>query len=64
MVENIFVKICPQCGSTDTSIPPAGLDIRMTTSDYCRACHNRGIFPEIALSDIKKFQEDLKEVSQ
>lgn len=55
------IKICPQCGSTNIKIPPAGLDIKMTIKDYCVDCGNRGIFPSIEKDDIKKFQKKLKD---
>ncbi len=54
------IKICPDCGSTNIKIPPAGLDIRMTIQDYCMDCKNRGIFPVIEKKDIKNFQKELK----
>ncbi len=55
-----YVKICPRCGSTDVTIPPAGLDIVMTMSDYCSACKNRGIFPEIEISQVPKFKATIE----
>ena len=56
-----FLKICPQCGSTDVKIPPAGLDMKMSMPDYCQKCKNRGIFPEIRESEIEKFRKNIKE---
>jgi hypothetical protein len=54
------VKICPQCGSTDITIPKAGMDIRMTIKDMCRDCGNRGNFPEVKVRDVKEFKNILK----
>ena len=55
-----YVKICPHCGSTETSIPPAGLDVKMTIRDYCRDCRKFGTFPEVALSKVEEFRKKLK----
>jgi len=54
------IKICPNCGSTNIKIPPAGLDIKMTIKDYCMDCGYRGIFPLIEEKDIKEFQKKVK----
>ncbi len=54
-----FVKICPRCGGTNITIPPAGLDIKMTVPDYCRDCHNFGLFPEVEESEIDYFQKQM-----
>jgi len=56
-----FIKICPQCGSINITIPPAGLDIKMIFPDYCRDCNNRGLFPEINIEDIDSFRKALKQ---
>jgi hypothetical protein len=55
-----FVKICPQCGSTDITIPKAGMDIRMTIRDMCQGCGNIGNFPEVKVEDVKDFKRMLK----
>lgn len=49
-----------KCGSTDISIPPAGMDVRMTLPDYCEDCKHIGICPEIEISEIEDFKKDLK----
>ena len=54
-----YIKICPFCGSTETSIPPAGLDVKMTIRDYCRDCRKFGTFPEVAISKIAEFRKKL-----
>ncbi len=54
------VKICPQCGSTDIGIPPAGMDLRLTFPDFCRKCQNKGMFPIIDEDGVKEFQKSLK----
>lgn len=54
-----YVKICPNCGSTETSIPPAGLDVKMTIRDYCRDCRKFGNFPEVEVSKIPEFRKKL-----
>ncbi len=54
------VKICPKCGSTDITIPPAGLDIKMTMPDYCKKCELRGIFPEMEADKVGDFRKRLK----
>lgn len=59
-MEEKFVKICPKCGSVEITIPPAGLDLRMSLPDYCSDCNNIGIFPEIKISEIKSFKDNLK----
>ncbi len=55
-----YLKICPQCGSTDITIPNAGLDFKMSVKDKCRNCGNTGNFPEVEESEAKKFRENLK----
>ncbi|KYK26835.1 hypothetical protein AYK26_04585 [Euryarchaeota archaeon SM23-78] len=55
-----YIKVCPQCGSTITKIPPAGLDIKMTQPDYCNECNNRGIFPEVEEERVEEFRKELK----
>lgn len=55
-----YTKICPQCGSTDTKIPKAGLDIRMTMKDMCQECGNIGNFPEVETGKIEDFRKKLK----
>ena len=61
MKDKKYIKVCPQCGSTNTKIPPAGLDIKMTLPDYCNECKNRGIFPEIEADKLDDFRKKLKE---
>jgi ribosomal protein S27E len=55
-----FVKVCPQCGSTDITIPKAGMDIRMTIRDMCQTCGAIGNFPEVKVKDIPDFKRKLK----
>jgi hypothetical protein len=55
-----YLKICPQCGSTNIKIPPAGMDLKMTRQDYCSECGNIGMFPEVEESKVKSFREKLK----
>jgi RNA polymerase subunit RPABC4/transcription elongation factor Spt4 len=59
-VKKDFIKICPNCGSTKVTMPPAGLDLKMTFRDYCPKCGNRGIFPEIEKSKLKEFQKKIE----
>jgi len=44
-----YIKICPKCGSIDTKIPSAGLDLKMAMPDMCMDCEFRGIFPEVEI---------------
>ncbi|MBU1203447.1 MAG: hypothetical protein KKG60_00055 [Nanoarchaeota archaeon] len=53
-------KICPTCGSTDITIPPTGMDLKMSFPDYCKDCKNRGFFPIINISKINQFRKRLK----
>jgi len=55
-----YIKICLQCGSTNIKIPPAGMDLRMTMSDYCVDCGNKGMFPEVKESEVEKVRKKLK----
>jgi len=55
-----YVKICPNCGSTNIKIPPAGLDIRMTLKDHCSDCKSWGMFPEIKESKVKEVKRKMK----
>lgn len=59
MKKERYHKICPQCGSTNVKMPPAGMDIRMTFQDYCEDCENRGMFPEVEESKIEGFKKKL-----
>ena len=61
MPKEMYIRICPQCGSTNTTIPPAGMDIRMSIPGYCQDCKNRGIFPEIKESEVEEFRKELKD---
>lgn len=54
------IKVCLNCGSTNISIPPAGMDIRMMQPDYCRDCGNRGIFPTIPKKELEEFRKKIK----
>jgi len=56
-----FIKICPRCGNTNLTIPPAGLDIKMTHKDYCQKCKERGGFPEVWAYEVEAFRKELKE---
>ncbi len=60
MKKENYVKICPQCGSTNTKIPPAGMDVKMTKQDYCVDCGNWGMFPEVKESKIEEFSKRFK----
>ena len=55
-----YVKVCLHCGSTNTKIPPAGLDIKMTLPDYCAECGNRGIFPEVEIYKLNEFRKEIR----
>lgn len=61
-----FVKICPNCGSTDISwkiIGETGWEVQ-----YCRTCRHGypdgTIFPEIDGSKIDEFRKHLKEAKK
>jgi len=60
MVKDNYVKVCPQCGSTDVKMPKAGMDIRMTLKDMCMQCGNIGNFPEVEMGKIKDFQKKIR----
>jgi hypothetical protein len=53
------IKICPKCASLNTSIPPSGLDLSLTFSDYCRDCGDRGIFPEVDINKLESFKKKI-----
>jgi len=55
-----YIKVCPNCGSTNITIPKAGLDIKMTLKDMCRDCNARGNFPEVELEQLEAFRKRLK----
>ena len=55
-----YVRICPQCGSTDIKIPKAGMDLRMSVKDMCVACGAIGNFPEVLIKKIPDFRKRLK----
>jgi len=60
MKQKKFIKICPECGGIDITIPNAGLDLRMTMKDYCKECGNRGNFPEIEMKNLEKIRKAIK----
>jgi predicted nucleic-acid-binding Zn-ribbon protein len=55
-----YVKICPQCGSTNVKMPKAGLDLRMTVRDMCMQCGNIGNFPEVEIDKVEYFRKKLR----
>ena len=59
-----YVKICPQCGSTDITIPPGGMDILMTKTDFCNECGNQGMFPEVPAENASTFKEELEKMDR
>jgi hypothetical protein len=54
-----FIKICPNCGGVNITIPKAGLDLIMTMKDYCKECLCKGNFPEVDVEDVKKIRKKL-----
>lgn len=57
-----FVKVCPNCGSTDIAwkiIGDTGLQV-----EYCQDCSygypDGTIFPEVEKSQIEKFRKEAK----
>ncbi|MCK5138210.1 MAG: hypothetical protein KAK00_04585 [Nanoarchaeota archaeon] len=55
-----YIKICPKCGSTDTKIPNAGLDMKMILADKCLNCDFIGNFPEVESDKIEEFKDKIK----
>jgi hypothetical protein len=55
-----YLTICPKCGSTNITIPPGGLDFKMSFPHYCKDCNNQGIFPEVEIDKVKEFKKKLK----
>ncbi|MBS3132391.1 hypothetical protein J4212_08215 [Candidatus Woesearchaeota archaeon] len=60
MNQEEYLKVCPQCGSTEIKIPNAGLDIGMSVRDKCVECGNIGNFPEILKEQLDEFRKELK----
>jgi hypothetical protein len=58
-MEKKFIKICPKCGSTNVSIPGAGMDLKLT-QDKCKDCGHIGHFPEVEESKADYFRKLLK----
>lgn len=56
----MYIKICPNCGSTDVKLPPRGGDMLMTVRDYCERCGNMGLFPEVDEEETEEFRKKLK----
>lgn len=56
-----YIKVCPHCGGIDITIPPAGMDIKMTMPDYCPECRNRGVFPEVEADRLEDFRKQVKD---
>jgi predicted Zn-ribbon and HTH transcriptional regulator len=55
-----YIKICPQCGSTNIKMPQAGMDLRLTIRDKCNDCGYIGNFPEVDKDKIKEFRKNIK----
>jgi hypothetical protein len=51
------IKVCPKCGSTNITIPGAGMDFEMSIKDLCQDCGERGNFPVIEESKLRSFQK-------
>jgi len=50
-----FIKVCPQCGSTNLSHSNIGEGM---LKDRCRNCgYEAPIFPEMTMEEAKKFKE-------
>ena len=55
-----FIKICPKCGSIDLPIRISFVEILAPTPEKCKKCGYSGLFPEIEISEIKKFRKKLR----
>lgn len=55
-----YIKICPQCGSTNIKMPQAGMDLRLTIKDKCIDCGFIGNFPEVKKEKIEEFRKKIK----
>ena len=61
MTKEKYIKICPECGSIDISIPASGLDVKFTVApNTCRSCGYIGRFPIVEKKTINLFKKELK----
>ncbi len=54
------VHICPKCGSTNITIPPASINFYMAQPAYCEDCRYNKTIPEIKISEVEEFKKNLK----
>ena len=64
MNKDKYVKICPKCKSPDVDVDKSDYlqpAIGLPATYVCNKCGNRGyVFPEIKLSDLEEFHEELE----
>lgn len=62
---DVFVKICPKCGSVDVGVDfsnPVVWDYGTNAKYRCNKCGNLSpIFPEIALNEVESFRKELSQ---
>jgi len=57
-MKEVFVKICPHCGSTEIHSNAEGFHI-IANQSRCNGCGHQGIFPEVEQSKVKDFKRQL-----
>ena len=60
MKKNKFIKICPKCGSIEMPVMEGFAQMLAPTPQMCSKCGYTGLFPEIDINEIEKFQNKLK----
>ena len=51
-----YVKVCPKCGSMDGDFTSV-IKFIGDTIPICKNCGNRGIFPEVKVSEVNKLRK-------
>lgn len=56
-----YVRICPNCGSTNVYSEGRYIEWGPDTSFVCKNCGFLGIFPEVKETEIEEFRKELRE---
>jgi len=63
MADDLYVKVCPNCGGTNINITPQATNLASGPSglvgSYCLDCQFSGIFPEMKASNVTKFAKEI-----
>jgi predicted nucleic-acid-binding Zn-ribbon protein len=55
-----FFKICPKCANNELPLSNSFTQFIAPVPEICKKCGYSGLFPEIEMSELKKFKEKIK----